>query len=237
MSSKDPSTAKAKPMPIGSRRVAPSPPDSNGSLTEHLVNVSHVLKEETLKSGHAVHSVYLDFHKFLNRGNVVDMAVGIVMGTAFTAIVTSLVNDIFLPIVSLASPSSQLSNLYILVRCPQKNGVTTPCNRSTYNTPADAKAAGAITWNWGSFIQNIVNFLLISLIVFFIVKAYAKAFRSDEPVKAPSTKPCAMCTKDIPLKAKRCPECTADVLDDGSGNNSSHGDDRSIERIEMSRAR
>ncbi|KAJ3162105.1 hypothetical protein HDU86_005803 [Geranomyces michiganensis] len=80
-----------------------------------------------------------------------------------------------------------------------------------YLTPAAAKSAGAITWNWGSFLQQILNFIIISLAVFFIVKMYTRAFRRNEPARPPETKECPRCTKQIPIRALRCPECCMDL--------------------------
>ncbi|KAI8921392.1 large-conductance mechanosensitive channel [Powellomyces hirtus] len=199
------------PSTSSQRRIAPIPPENS-----HLVDLAHTLKNETvngtLKTTKAVHSVFHDFKIFLNRGNVIDLATGIVMGTAFTAIVQSLVNDIFLPVVSLSSPTSQLSSQYILLRCPRDpRGPTKPCNKTMYITPAAARTAGAITWNWGQFVQEVVNFIIISFIVFFIIKMYTRAFRRNEPAGPVDKKDCPLCTKAIPIKAIRCPECCADL--------------------------
>ncbi|KAJ3042044.1 hypothetical protein HDV00_008337 [Rhizophlyctis rosea] len=156
-------------------------------------------------------SVAKDFKQFLNRGNVVDMAVGIVMGSAFTAIVNSLVNDIFSPAVSTASQTGGLQYAFYIMRCPRlPNGTVINCSRTTWQTPTEARNAGAVTINWGNFIQTLINFFLISFIVFFLVKAYTATFRREEK-KEPNTKPCDFCTKDIPKAAKKCPNCTADL--------------------------
>ncbi|KAJ3177879.1 hypothetical protein HDU87_004161 [Geranomyces variabilis] len=119
------------PLESSSRRIVPLPTDA------HLVDIASTLKDETQKTTRAVHSVFHDFRIFLNRGNVIDLATGIVMGTAFTAIVQSLVNDIFLPLISLASPTTELSSQYVLLRCPQDPpGSAKPCNKTMYLTPA-----------------------------------------------------------------------------------------------------
>ncbi|KND05018.1 large conductance mechanosensitive channel protein [Spizellomyces punctatus DAOM BR117] len=193
-----------------SNQITPEPAHATSGDQSILKDLAQELKNETNKGTKAAKGVWTNFKKFLNRGNVVDMAVGIVMGTAFTSVVNSLVNDIFLPFISLGTPT-QLSNQFVLLRCPRHNGVTLPCNKTMYITPTDAKNAGAVTWNWGNFIQVIINFLIIAVAVFFIVKTYARAFRRADPPKPPSTKPCPLCTKDIPLKAKRCPECCGDI--------------------------
>ncbi|KAI9103254.1 large-conductance mechanosensitive channel [Phlyctochytrium arcticum] len=196
-----------------SRRVEPSPPHSgipvDSSSSEGALFSLEKLIKETKKGTEAAHGVWAGFKRFLNRGNVVDMAVGIVMGTAFTSVVNSLVNDMFLPFISLATPT-QLSDQFILLRCPRGREGPVPCNRTSYTTIQEAKSAGAVTWNWGNFIQIIINFIIVSLAVFFIVKLYAHAFRKPKPAP-PVTKECPLCTKDVPIRAKRCPECCADM--------------------------
>ncbi|KAI9096049.1 large-conductance mechanosensitive channel [Phlyctochytrium arcticum] len=180
-----------------------------------------------LKGAKAVGGVLDNFKEFLDRGNVVDLAVGIVMGAAFTGIVTSLVSDIFTPFISLAT-SANLANNFLILRCPVTNGTDIYPLRASclgvWKTTAEAQKAGAVTWNWGNFVQVVINFVIIAIIIFFIIKMYAAAFRRKVP--PPKTKSCDFCFKDIPKKAIRCPECTShiDVLDvassTGSGSNS-----------------
>ncbi|KAI8929506.1 large-conductance mechanosensitive channel [Entophlyctis helioformis] len=162
------------------------------------------LKGGAVKSIGAVGSVLDDFKTFLDRGNVIDLAVGIVIGAAFTSIVTSFVNDLISPIIGLATQNN-LENNYEILRCP---GNITDCRdrKGTWNTPAEANKAGIVTWNWGRFIQVVINFLIISAIVFFIVKVYAATFRRPAPKVE---KDCPFCTKAIPLGARRCPLCTS----------------------------
>ncbi|KAJ3184236.1 hypothetical protein HDU87_005083 [Geranomyces variabilis] len=164
-------------------------------------------------------SVASDFKAFLNRGNVVDLAVGVVMGAAFTAIVTSIVTDIITPIISLGMQSN-MENNYIVLRCPpnlpnatdyatHKYMADCSAEKLQWGTVADAQRVGAVTWNWGKFLSTIINFLIISAIIFFLVKLYTAARRpAPKPI---TTKPCLFCCKDIPLKASRCPECTSHV--------------------------
>ncbi|KNC95964.1 large conductance mechanosensitive channel protein [Spizellomyces punctatus DAOM BR117] len=165
-----------------------------------------------MKGVKAVGGVVDNFKEFLNRGNVVDLAVGIVMGAAFTAIVTSLVQDIVTPFISLGT-AVNLQNNFLVLRCPRNNATNSYPPRSScvdfWKTTADAQKAGAVTWNWGMFVQTIINFFIISVMVFFIVKVYAAAFRRKKA--DPKTKPCIFCCKDIPIKATRCPECTSTV--------------------------
>ena len=158
-----------------------------------------LVRNNAKNSVKAVGSVYDDFKKFINKGNVVDLAVGLVMGAAFTNIVNSMVSDIFTPFIGLAVGNS-FENLFIVLRCPAN---ATDCRDTLKSLPA-AKAAGAVTWNWGPFVQAVLNFIIISLIVFFIVKIYTAAFRQDKTV---TTKECEYCCKEIPIKAKKCSYC------------------------------
>ncbi|KAI8914521.1 large-conductance mechanosensitive channel [Gorgonomyces haynaldii] len=164
------------------------------------------IKKGALNSVKAVGSVVDDFKEFLNRGNVVDLAVGVVMGTAFGSVVTSFTNDLITPIIALASPASSFDNMYVPLRCPKN---LTSCGPSVLPTVKQANDAGVVTWNYGKFIQTIISFLIISIIIFFIVKLYAALFRRKKP-ETPKRE-CPYCTKDIPLKATRCPECTSDL--------------------------
>ncbi|KAI9017197.1 large-conductance mechanosensitive channel [Gaertneriomyces semiglobifer] len=168
-----------------------------------------------LKGFKAVNSVFDDFKNFLDRGNVVDLAVGIVMGTAFTAIVTSLVQDLVTPWIGLASQGN-LKNNFVILRCPKANdtGVFPPvfetagC-KGVWATVAEAQKAGAVTFNWGNFLETVINFVIISAIIFFIVKVYAATFRRKKAEAPKKTKECVYCCKDIPIKAARCPDCTS----------------------------
>ena len=145
-----------------------------------------------------------DFKAFILRGNVVDMAVGIIVGAAFGAIVTSLVKDVIMPPVGLALGKIDFSNLAIVL----KEGTTA----APYETLAAAQAAGAVTLNYGTFINTIISFLIIALVIFFfIVRPIA---RMQVPKKAaapsaPTTKECPFCFTSIPIKATRCPNCTS----------------------------
>ncbi|KAJ3013579.1 hypothetical protein HKX48_005665 [Thoreauomyces humboldtii] len=148
-------------------------------------------------------SVWDDFRTFIQRGNVVDLAVGLVMGAAFTAIVTSLVTDLLTPILSIAMKSN-LQNNFAVLKCPKNQ---TSCAHDDWPTVLDAQKAGAVTWNWGNFLATIFNFIVISVIIFMLLKIYTAARRI--PPKPKTTKECTFCFKDIPLKAVRCPECTS----------------------------
>ena len=144
-----------------------------------------------------------DFLKFAIRGNAVDMAVGIVIGAAFGTIVTSLVNDVLMPPLGLLLGGLDFSSLFVVL----KEG-TTP---GPYATPAIAKAAGAVTLNYGLFANAMVGFFIIAFAVFWVVKGYNKAAERLIPKEeaAPSTKACPECCTQIPVDARRCPACTS----------------------------
>ncbi len=145
-----------------------------------------------------------DFKAFIMRGNVVDMAVGIIIGAAFGVIVGSLVKDVIMPPVGLVLGNMDFSNLAVVI----KQG-STP---GPYSTLTAAQAAGAVTLNYGLFVNTIINFLIVAFVVFFfIVRPIA---RMQTPKKAaapavPTTKECAFCYTNIPIKATRCPNCTS----------------------------
>lgn len=129
-----------------------------------------------------------EFKEFISRGNVMDMAVGVIIGGAFTAIVTSLVNDIIMPILSLITGGFDFTALAI----------------------AFGEGEEAASLNYGSFIQAIINFILIAIVIFVIIKSINK-FSKKKPEEAPTTKECPYCMEKISIKAKKCPHCTSDV--------------------------
>jgi large conductance mechanosensitive channel len=145
-----------------------------------------------------------DFKAFVLRGNVIDMAVGIIVGVAFGLVVNSLVKDVIMPPVGLALGNVDFSNLYVLL----KESATTP---GPYASLAAAQQAGAITLNYGVFINAIINLLIIAAAVFFlIVRPIAKMqARKKVEAPAPTTKECPYCFTAIPIKASRCPNCTS----------------------------
>lgn len=147
--------------------------------------------------------MWKDFRAFVMRGNVLDLAVAVVIGGAFGAIVKSLVDDIIMPPIGLLVGRLDFSNLFVLL----KDGTKAP---PPYATPAEAKAAGAVTLNYGSFINNIIAFLIVALAVFIIVRLANRMYAKPAPA-SPSTKPCPYCTLSIPLEATRCPNCTAAI--------------------------
>jgi large conductance mechanosensitive channel len=174
-------------------------------------NVTGAVSKNALKSVKAVGNVWDDFKNFLNRGNVVDLAVGIVIGAAFTSVVNSLVADIFTPVIALAGGSS-FDNLFFVLKCPRSNVTGTQIDCGAAKTVAQAKSLGIVTMNYGAFLTVLINFLIVSVIVFFLVKAYAAAFRREEP-KEVTTKECPYCCKEIPLSATKCAFCTSTLAE------------------------
>ncbi len=142
--------------------------------------------------------MWKEFKEFAVRGNVIDLAVGLVLGSAFTAIVNSLVEDIIMPLISLAMGGVDFQNWFIAL------------DGSNYATLAAAKEAGAATLNYGVLINAIINFLFIAFAVFMIVKAINKIRR---PVEGPATtKECPHCKSEIAIDATRCPHCTSELV-------------------------
>ena len=147
-------------------------------------------------------NVLKEFKEFAIKGNAVDLAVGVIIGAAFTSIINSLVKDVLMPPISLLSGGLDFSNKFVVLRAA-KDGST------AFNTPADALKAGAITWNYGNFITLSINFLIVAIAVFVLVRAINKLKRLD--TKAPVSKECPACAMTIPIKATRCPHCTTEL--------------------------
>jgi large conductance mechanosensitive channel len=143
-----------------------------------------------------------EFKKFAMRGNVVDMAVGIIIGAAFGAIVKSLVDDVIMPPIGLLLGNVDFTNLFIVL----KEG-TAP---EPYASLEAAKQAGAVTLNYGVFINSLVSFTIVAFAVFMLVRAVNK-LKTEEAPAAPDTKDCPRCYTAIPLKATRCPHCTSEL--------------------------
>jgi large conductance mechanosensitive channel len=143
-----------------------------------------------------------EFKAFVMRGNVLDLAVALVIGAAFGTVVKSLVDDVIMPPIGLALGNVDFANLFLLL----KAGAKAP---PPYATLADAHAAGAVTINYGQLVNNVVTFLIVAFAVFLIVKA---ANRLKPPAAAaPSTKDCPYCRMPIPVAAVRCPHCTSEL--------------------------
>jgi len=142
-----------------------------------------------------------DFKKFILRGNVMDLAVAVVVGAAFSAVVKALVDDVIMPPLGLLVGKVDFSNLFIVLRQGSPEG--------PYLTLADAAAAGAVTLRYGLFVNAIVAFLIISAAIFAIVRVLAKLMPTPAPAPAPTQKNCPYCTTSIALAAVRCPHCTS----------------------------
>ena len=147
--------------------------------------------------------IWNEFKEFAVKGNAVDLAVGVIVGAAFTGIISSLVKDVIMPPISLLTGGLDFSNKFVILRAA-KDGST------AFNTPADAAKAGAITWNYGNFITLAINFLVVAGAVFLLVRAINK-LRQPAAEKEPDKKDCPACAMKIPFKAMRCPYCTMEL--------------------------
>jgi len=146
--------------------------------------------------------MFKEFKEFAMRGNVVDMAVGIVIGAAFGTIVKSFVTDILMPPIGLLLGNVDFANLFIVLKEGAQAG--------PFATIADAQAAGAVTLNYGMFINTIISFLIVAFAVFLVIKSLNNLKRQEEaPPAEPTTKECPFCFSTIPIKATRCPACTS----------------------------
>jgi len=145
-----------------------------------------------------------DFKAFIMKGNVIDMAVGIIIGIAFGAVINSLVKDVIMPPIGFALGNVDFSNLYVLL----KEGATSP---GPYASLAAAQQAGAVTLNYGVFVNAIINLLIIAAAVFFLIVRPIARLQARKKVEAPAptTKECPYCFTAIPIKASRCPNCTS----------------------------
>ncbi|MGN0467222.1 MAG: large conductance mechanosensitive channel protein MscL [Acutalibacteraceae bacterium] len=144
-----------------------------------------------------------EFKTFIMRGNVIDLAVGVIIGGAFQAIVNSLVNDLISPLLSLLTKGINFSDKFIVL------GITD----ETFKTAKQAAEAGYATFNYGSLITAVINFLIMSFVIFLIVKAINKisSIGKKEEEEAPTTKICPFCKTEISIDAVKCPHCTSDV--------------------------
>jgi len=143
-----------------------------------------------------------DFKEFVMRGNVVDMAVGIIIGASFGGIVKSLVDDVIMPPIGMILGNVDFSNLYLVL----KDGATA----GPYAALAEAKKAGAVTINYGVFANTLISFLIVAMAVFLLVRVVNK-LKKEAPAEEAATKECKWCAMAIPLNASRCPHCTSEV--------------------------
>jgi large conductance mechanosensitive channel len=148
--------------------------------------------------------MFKEFKEFAMRGNVVDMAVGIIIGAAFGTIVKSLVADVIMPPIGLLLGGVDFSNLFGVLQMGDPAG--------PYASLADAQAAGAVTVNYGLFINTIISFLIVAFAVFLVIRGINRMQREEEEAPAePTTKECPHCLTEIAIKATRCPNCTSQL--------------------------
>lgn len=141
-----------------------------------------------------------EFKEFAMRGNVLDMAIGIIIGAAFGKIITSLVGDVLMPPIGLLLGKLDFSNLFINLSGQRFASLT------------DAKAAGVATINYGVFFNTIIDFIIVAFVIFLLIRQVNKLKRQPEPAPAvPTTKECPFCLSVIPIKATRCPNCTSEL--------------------------
>lgn len=152
--------------------------------------------------------MFKEFKKFAMKGNVLDLAIGVVVGTAFGKIVSSLVEDIIMPLVGSLVGKVDFSNLYINL------------NGGYFNSLQEAKMAGVATINYGVFLNNIINFFIIAFSIFIVIRQFNKlkdmAIKKEE--KAPNFKQCSYCYSEIDIKAVRCPNCTSQLIKNNNTN-------------------
>ena len=139
-----------------------------------------------------------EFKKFALRGNVIDLAVGVIIGGAFGKIVSSLVEDIILPPIGLLLGNVNFANLFISL------------SGEKFTTLAEAQTAGAPTLNYGLFLNNVIDFVILAFVIFLMIRAINQLTKKQEET-APATRECPHCLSQIPLKASRCPACTSEV--------------------------
>jgi large conductance mechanosensitive channel len=144
-----------------------------------------------------------DFKAFIMRGNVVDLAVAVIIGASFGGVVKSLVDDVIMPPIGLAMGNVDFGDLYVLLKAGPKAA-------APYASLAEAKTAGAVTINYGAFLNTVIAFLIVALAVFMLLRVITRMYGKPVP-PTPNTKPCPYCTLSMPLAATRCPNCTATI--------------------------
>lgn len=140
-----------------------------------------------------------EFRQFALRGNVMDLAIGVIIGGAFGKIVSSLVGDILMPLIGLVLGKVAFTDLFV------------PLDGKTYDSLAQAREMGGAVLAYGAFIQNIIDFVIIAFVIFLLVRAINRLTAKPAPEAAPTTKDCPRCFSTIPIKATRCPNCTSDL--------------------------
>jgi len=146
--------------------------------------------------------MFKEFKEFAMRGNVLDMAVGIIIGAAFGSIVTSFVSDVIMPPIGLLLGNVDFSNIFAVLKDGKVAG--------PYASLAAAKAAGAVTMNLGVFINTIISFIIVALAIFMLIRSVNR-FKKQEAAAPPTSKDCSFCFTKIPIQATRCPNCTSEL--------------------------
>lgn len=139
-----------------------------------------------------------EFKEFISKGNVMDMAVGVIIGGAFGKIVTSLVNDVIMPLIGILTGGVNFSDRFVNL------------SGTEYPTIAAAEEAGAAILKYGAFIQNIIDFLIIAFVIFIVIKQINR-FKREEELAPATTKECPFCKSEVPIEATRCPHCTSEL--------------------------
>ena len=144
--------------------------------------------------------MFKEFKEFTMRGNVLDMAIGIIIGAAFGKIITSFVNDILMPPIGLLLGRVDFSNLFVNL------------SGQPYGSLEEAQAAGAATINYGLFLNTVLDFIIVAFVIFLLIRRVNRLKREPEALPAePTTKECPYCLSTIPIKATRCPHCTSEI--------------------------
>lgn len=153
---------------------------------------------------------FTEFKEFIMRGNVVDLAVAVIVGGAFQAIVNSFINDLVMPFIGLITGGINFADQFIVLKVPEGVDLATV---EAAKTAADATELGATVWAYGAFITAVINFLVMAFVVFLLVKAINKAqtIGKKKEEEAPTTKKCPFCCSEISIKATRCPHCTSEI--------------------------
>ena len=147
-----------------------------------------------------------EFKEFIMRGNVMDMAVGVIIGGAFGSIVTAFIDYLIMPFIGLLTGGIDFTQQFLILKAPEGVDV------STLTTMEKATEAGATVWGYGAFITAVINFLIMALVIFLMVKAVNKVMSlgKKKEEEAPTTKVCPFCCSEIDIKATKCPHCTSD---------------------------
>ena len=146
-----------------------------------------------------------EFKEFAVKGNVMDMAVGVIIGGAFGSIVTSVINDLIMPFIGLITGGLNFAEQFVILKCPE--GV----DKAAVTSVDAAKELGVTTFNYGAFITAVINFIIMAFVIFLMVKAINKVKDRNKVEEAPTTKKCPFCCTEISIKACRCPNCTSEL--------------------------